>query len=385
MTNESDESARLQAAPLLTVGVEEEFLLVDPDSRTPAPVAEAVIATASAELGDLVGPELTRCQVETRTGPHTSLAEVVGQLHFARQVAAEAAKAHNVGLIASGAPVLAPHGVPPLMPGERYARSSAAFGALDDEEVACACHVHVGFADRGQALAVSNRLRVWLPVLTALGANSPFWAGRDTGHASWRCVTRHRWPVSGPPPLFTSAEHYERLVARLVGTETCLDADGVYWDIRPSRKHPTLEIRVADVGLTVDDAALLAALVRAAAATALDEVLEGRPAPNPDPQLLRAACWRAARDGLRGQAIDLTQRRLEPAADQLRALIQWVSPALDRHGDAALVDAHVARLESAGSGAERQRTAYARRHRFEDVVDMLVTQTLLPPASSSTR
>ncbi|MEU3370399.1 glutamate--cysteine ligase [Streptomyces sp. NPDC006660] len=364
--------------------MEEEFLLVDPRTRTLAPDAEVVIATARAELGPRIGPELTAYQIETRTDPHTDLTALAEQLRTTRLVAARAAADHGVRLVASGAPVLAPPGAPPLTAGERYARSSAAHGALDDEEVACACHVHIGLGDRGQALAVSNHLRTWLPALTALTANSPFWAGRDTGHASWRSVTRHRWPVSGPPPLFASLSHYEDLVAALLATQTCPDTGGIYWDIRPSHTHPTLEIRIADTQPTVDDTVLLTALIRAAAATALREARSGRPAPQPDPQLLRAACWRAARDGLTGTALNLTHHRLEPARAQLRALRDWVAPALAAHpSDARTVDAQLRRIERTGTGAQRQRAAHARRHTYEDVVDTLITQTVAPPGSGT--
>ncbi|MFI6055768.1 glutamate--cysteine ligase [Streptomyces violascens] len=362
--------------------MEEEFLLVDPYSRTLAPAAETVIATASAQLGTCIGPELTAYQVETRTDPHTELSALAEQLYTTRLTTAQAASSHGVHLMASGAPVLAPPGPPPLMPGDRYARSSTAHGALADEEVACACHVHIGLADRGQALAVSNHLRIWLPTLTALTANSPFWTGRDTAHDSWRCITRHRWPVSGPPPLFTSLAHYEDLVATLVATQTCPDTGGIYWDIRPSHTQPTLEVRIADAQPTVDDTILLTAIIRAAATTALHQVLDDRPPPDPDPQLLRAACWRAARDGLTGTAINLTHRHLEPAHVQLRRLRDWIAPALTAHpDDAKIIDARLRQIERTGTGAQRQRTAHARRNRLEDVVDTLTAQTLTPPNS----
>ncbi|MFD8702827.1 glutamate--cysteine ligase [Kitasatospora sp. NPDC059648] len=367
------------SGPRLTVGVEEEFLLVDPDSRMVAPRAEEVIATAVLELGGLVGPELTRYQVETRTEPHVDLADLAEQLYAHRVRLARAAAGHGVRIVSSGGPVLAPDGTPPVMPGERYARSVAAFGALDDDQVSCALHIHVGLDDRHQALQVGNHLRVWLPALIALAANSPFWRGRDTGYASWRAVAWRQWPVSGPPPYFDSLQHYEELVTALIGTGTTLDRAGIYWDIRPSHHLPTLEIRVADAALTVDDAVLLAALVRAAAATALDAFHHGGSAPRPDPQLLDAACWRAARDGLAGKAVDLAGPRLEPAECRLHALLSWVRPALQHHGDARHVDALVSRLKVHGTGSDRQHAAHRRRHRLIDTVDDLVAHVLSPP------
>ncbi|KUN09456.1 glutamate--cysteine ligase [Streptomyces yokosukanensis] len=371
------------SGPLLTVGVEEEFLLVDPHTRLLMPVAAPVIASAEVKLDDRVAPELTCYQVETRTAPHRDLGALAEQLHANRLFLSRSAAAHGAGLVSSGTPVLTPTGAPPFMPGERYERSARAFGALDEEQVCCACHVHVGMANREEAVQVSNHLRAWIAVLIAVAANSPLWGGRDTGHASWRTVCWARWPAAGPPPYFESAGHYDDLVATLVGTGVVLDAGGIYWDIRPSHHVPTLEVRVTDAGLTVDDTLLIAALVRAAAATALTEVREGRPAPQPDPHLLRAASWHSAREGLTGTVLDPVSRRLTPSSRRMHSLLAWIHPALTRHGDAALVDSLLSRLSLQGTGAVRQRAALRRRHRPADIVDYLLTRTLAVPGDNS--
>ncbi|MCK7624464.1 glutamate--cysteine ligase [Streptomyces sp. RS10V-4] len=376
--------ASVSRAGPMTIGVEEEFLLIDPETRLLAPVADAVIAKAAPALGDHVTPELTRYQVETRTDPHTSLAALAEQLHATRRQVAEAAATSGARLVSSGAPVLLPAGPPPLTSGERYARSAAQFGALDDEQVACACHIHLGFDDRDLALRVSNHLRVWLPALITVAANSPFWDGRDTGYASWRNIAWNRWPVAGPPPHFASTGHYDDLVATLIGTGAVLDHRGVYWDIRPSHHLPTLEVRVADAAPTVDHTVLLAGLVRAAAATALESVRRGEPAPQPDPHLLRAACWRAARHGLAGHAVNLTHHALEPTQRHLRDFLTWLRSALSRHGDLRHVETLTAHLHRHGTGAAYQHRAYRRRQRLTDIVDDLVTRTLSPPLPRGT-
>ncbi|MFK0290506.1 glutamate--cysteine ligase [Streptomyces sp. NPDC090442] len=367
----------------MTVGVEEEFLLIDPETRTLAPVAEAVIAKASPLLGDRVTPELTLYQVESRSEPHTSLADLAEQLHAMRLHLAQAATASGARLISSGAPVLLPAGPPPLSSGERYVRSAAQFAALDDEQVSCACHIHIGFENRDQALHVSNHLRLWLPALITVAANSPFWGGRDTGYASWRTIAWNRWPVAGPPPYFASTSHYDDLVATLISTGAILDHRGVYWDIRPSHHLPTLEVRVADAALTVNHTVLLAALVRAAAGTALNAVRRREPVARPEPHLMRAAHWRAARDGLAGQTVNLSHphHRLEPAQHHLRDFLTWLRTALHRHNDLRHLEALACHLQHHGTGASHQRRAYQRRHRFTDVVDDLVTRTLTPPVS----
>ncbi|MFE7413815.1 carboxylate-amine ligase [Streptomyces laurentii] len=369
----------------LTVGVEEEFLLVDPGTRQVVPAAPPVIATARARLGDLVGPELTRYQVETRTAPHRDLGALAEQLYANRLHVSRAAAAHGAGLISSGTPVLAPGGPPPLMPGDRYARSARTFGALDEEQVCCACHVHIGVDSREEAVQASNHLRGWIAVLIAVAANSPLWDGRDTGHASWRTLCWARWPAAGPPPYFESAGHYDELVAGLVDTGVIIDAGGVYWDIRPSHHLPTLEVRVADAGLTVDDTLLIAALVRGAVAAALDAVRAGLPAPPTDPHLLRAASWRSARNGLTSALIDPASRGLVPSSRLMRGLLDWIRPALARHGDAERVASLVSRLGLHGTGAVRQRAALRRRGEASDSVDYLLARTLAAPTLGTDR
>lgn len=359
----------------LSVGIEEEFLLVDPVSRTLRPEGPQVADSAAGELGHRVGTELTRYQVEGRTEPHTCLNEAVAELRTVRAGLARAAAERGLRIASSGSPITGPVAPVPLTPGPRYAESMSLFRALDDEQSACACHVHIGVADPSEAIEVSNHLRPWLATLTALAANSPYWDGRDTGYASWRTIAWGRWPVAGPPPYFDSPAHFEDLVDELILTRTVLDRGGLYWDVRPSHHLPTVEVRVADAALTPEDTVLLAAVVRALVATALTAIRAGEPAPRPGPEILRAASWRAARDGLAGQSLDPFTRRLVPAAAQVERMLRVLSPALRHSGDLDLVRSQWRRLRTQGSGADRQRAAYRHRSSVHDVVDHVIGAT----------
>ncbi|MEE4419125.1 MULTISPECIES: glutamate--cysteine ligase [Streptomyces] len=369
------------AASPLTLGVEEEYLLVDPVTREVSPQAQKVVAQASsAGLGDRVGTELTCYQVEARTEPHTVVRELGEQIRSMRAVVADAAGRQGLRLVSSGAPVLGQSVPPPITEGPRYAQSVATFRALDDEQTACACHIHVGIADLGRALQVSNHLRPWVPTLISLMANSPYWSGRDTGYASWRVMTLARWPISGPPPYFESPAHFDDLVGRAIEVGAVMDRGGLYWDIRPSSHVPTLEVRVADAAATADETVLFSAIVRAMVATALKAVDAGEPAPRPRPELLRAACWRAARDGLSGQSVDLPTSHLVPAGARVDRLLTWIRPALRAYGDLGLVRFGWSRLRAVGNGADRQRLAHQRRRSLPDVVDHLIAAASPPPA-----
>lgn len=362
----------------LTVGVEEELLLIDPATRTLRPQGPQLVGEAAGELGDRASTELTRYQVELHTDPHTCLKEAAGQIRSTRAAAARAAARLGLRIASTGTPVLGQTTPVPITPGARYARSAAHFRALDDEQTACACHIHVGLPDPRDAVHVSNHLRPWLPTLTALSANSPFRDGRDTGYASWRTTTWGRWPVAGPPPYFESPTHFDDLVDTLIETEALIDRGGLYWDIRPSHHLPTIEIRVADAALSPDDTLMLAAIVRALTATALTAVHAREPAPRPAPEILRAACWRAARDGLAGQGIDPLTGRLAARTTLVENLLHTITPALRHHDDLDLVHEQWQRLRTEGTGADRQRAAYRQRSSTHDVVDYLVSATCPP-------
>ncbi|MFI7388429.1 glutamate-cysteine ligase family protein [Streptomyces sp. NPDC049813] len=182
-----------------------------------------------------------------------------------------------------------------------------------------------------------------------------------------------RWQVAGPPPYFESAAHFEDLVGRLITCETLLGRSGVHWDIRPSHHVPTLEVRVVDAASRPDDTLLLAAAVKGLALAALTAVRQGQAAPRPEPEMPRAGYWRAACDGVRGQSVDLRSGRLRPTTQALVRLWETALPALATQ-DLALADAARHRLTREGNGADRQRAAYRRRHRLNDVVDHLVHQ-----------
>lgn len=243
-----------------TVGVEEEFLLVDPDTGEPVARNEAVAQHAKAH-GVELQLELTSCQVETATEVADTCEEVRAQLTRLRRIAADAAEAAGARLLAVGLPPTVPHEFP-ITDKKRYRRIAERFGMIAHEQGICGCHVHVAVPDRDAAIAVSNRIRPWLPLLLAVTANSAIYRNTDTGHASWRSVLWQRWPSAGPPPQFESADEYDAVVRMFLDTGAMLDDGMVYWDVRPSANFPTVEVRVADVPATVAESVLLAALVR---------------------------------------------------------------------------------------------------------------------------
>ncbi|MFJ8741226.1 glutamate--cysteine ligase [Embleya sp. NPDC127516] len=366
---------------MTTLGVEEEYLLVDPVSGLPVPAAERVRAEASLrpgiDLGD-VQPELLKAQLEVATPVCSSLDEINGHLSRMRRELSAAAERIGCRMVACGT---APAGDGKLMEVSehpRYLAIRANARRLADVQLIHGMHVHVAVPDRETGVQVVNRIRPWLPVLVAMGANSPLWQGLDTGFASWRTIHYARWPVEGQPPLFADLEEYERRVDALLAVGVMLDRGQVYWQVRLSERFPTVEIRCPDVQLRADDAVMLAGLVRALVVTALHQHDEKAPYAAPEPELLRAACWLAARDGLEGDLFGPvgpagTARRIQ-AGDLVCELLEHVTPVLDEFGDTAQVFSLVDRLILQGTGADRQREAFVAGG-LPGVLDLLISDT----------
>lgn len=334
-----------------TVGVEEEFLLVDPDSGQPRAVAAAVLGGAAA--GAPLEGELQRQQLETGTRPCSTLDDLDRELRRTRGQARSAARAVGVELVPLAT---SPLPVAPLVSAEpRYERMAQRFGRTGAEQLTCGCHVHVGVGSEEEAVAVVDRVRPWLAPLLAVSVNSPFWDGCDSGYASFRNQVWGRWPSAGPTGVFGSRARYRQVVAGMLAGDTVLDEGMVYFDARVSRRHPTVEIRVADVCLWHDDAVLVAALTRALVETAARAAEAGVEPDAVPTEVLRLAAWRAARSGLDADLVDPTTWRPAPASRVLAALVRHVEPALTDTGDLPVVRELLARLRARGTGAARQR------------------------------
>jgi carboxylate-amine ligase len=355
-----------------TLGVEEEFLLLDPDTGTNLAVAPDVLA----RLNEQAHQEFRPSMLEMVTPVCTSLAELRGHLLALRAAAADAAARAGARLTPIAAtPVAEPDRTPSDDP--RFHAIARHYGPIARDPALCGCHVHVGVPSRDEAIEVCGHLRRWLPIVQALAANSPLCEGADTGFASWRSVQLLRWPSLGPTPHHESAAGYDQAVAALVASGVMLDESMVLWYARPSARFPTVEVRVADVCPTAGDTVLIAALVRALVEAARAEIAAGRPArPVPD-EPLRAAHWNAARTGVDGTLLDPGSGRARPAWDLVDDLLRFVTPALRHHGDQQVVAAELARIRRDGTGAARQR-----RILREDGLPALLDRLAVRPQNS---
>ena len=338
-----------------TVGVEEELLLVDPETGAPVAVAGSVLAGA-----DGLEAELQQQQIEIGTEPCQSLTQLAEQLRHWRSEAAAAAGRAGALIVATGTSPLPV--VPELTIKPRYRAMVEAFGLTTAEQLTCGCHVHVGVDSAEEGVAVLDRIRGWLPVILALTVNSPFWQGVDSGYASFRSQAWTRLPTAGPTDPFGSAEQYHAAVDRLLRTGVALDLGMIYFDARLSHHLPTVEIRIADVCMFRDDALLVAALVRALVETAVRQWRAGEPAPPVETSVLRLATWRAGRSGLEGDLLDPVHGTPLPARQVLAELIVHAGEALADSGDGPAVADLLETVLDRGTGAVHQRRWLQQNH-----------------------
>ncbi|WP_346959375.1 glutamate--cysteine ligase [uncultured Arthrobacter sp.] len=363
-----------------TFGVEEELLIVDPVTGVPVALADALLrglkpapdAGQDQHHGAAAAPaasaghdpyhddsgfsfELKLEQIETQTVPCLDHGGLLQQIRQSRAFTDRAARTHGarVAALATSPLASATH----TTPNPRYATMQKRFGLTVQEQLTCGFHVHTFIESPEEGVAVLDRIRDKLAVLIALSANSPFWNGAETGFESYRTQAWNRWPAAGPAMIFGSLPVYRRVVTRLLESGVLFDEGMVYFDARLARHHPTVEVRVADVCLRAEDAALIAVLVRALVESASREWRDGvDPAPVPT-VLLKMAAWQASNCGLRGELLDFGSFRPAPAAEVVHALVDFVAPVLAEQGELELARRGVDRVLANGTGSQLQRQA----------------------------
>ncbi|HEX8189236.1 MAG TPA: carboxylate-amine ligase [Pyrinomonadaceae bacterium] len=358
-----------------TIGVEEEYQIVDAKTRELRPRALRILPGAQAAVGEQVTPEMYLSQIEIGTPVCRNLFEVRAELTRLRREVNAAAVREGSRIAAAGTHPFSHWEDQEITPRRRYRGIAEEYEQLAREHLIYGCHVHVGVKDREAAIQVMNRARLWLAPLLALAANSPFWLGQETGYASYRTEIWRRWPMAGTPQEFGSRSEYDALVESLVETGSVADATKIYWDLRPSARFETLEFRVTDVCLTVDEAVMIAGLSRALTRTCYGQVARGEPLKRVRPELLRAAKWRAARYGLDADLIDVEEGKSVPAHELVGRLLTRLRNALEEDGAWEEVGELVRATLKGGNGAARQRAAYTRAGSFEDVVEFIVSET----------
>jgi len=369
--------------PPLTIGLEEEYLLVDVETREltidPPP---AMMAECEERIRDLVKPEFLTSQIEVATRVCQTVQEARAELAWLRRTVAEVAGKHGLAPIAASTHPFTDWQEQRHTDKERYHVLARDMQAVARRLLICGMHVHVGIDDDELRIDLMNQVAYFLPHLLSLSTSSPFWRGEDSGLKSYRLSVFDELPRTGLPSRFESFSEYERHVDVLVAAGIFKDASMIWWDVRPSAQFPTLEMRITDVCPLLDDAVGIAALF-----VCIVRMLYRLRANNQrwreyDPMLINENRWRAKRYGTDGGLLDFGKGEMVSCADLLEELISMVYRDAEACGCVDEV-VHCRNIIARGTGAHRQLARYeqsvaeGRSHRDAlcDVVDMLIEET----------
>jgi carboxylate-amine ligase len=344
--------------PSFTVGIEEEYLIVERDSRDlvrePKP---GFLERCSELLGGQVTPEYLQCQVEVGTRPHGTVPEAKADLTRMRKGIAEAAAEFGYAPIAASTHPFAQWRSQSHTRKPRYDELRVDLGAAGRRMLICGCHVHVCVEDDDLRIDLMTQSAYFLPHLLALSCSSPFWGGEDTGLASYRLTVFDALPRTGLPDNLISFGEYRRLVDQLVSAGCIEDATKIWWDIRPSAKFPTLEQRVTDVCSRVEDAACIAAVFQSLMAFLYRLRTRNQRWRIYPATLIRENRWRAQRYGVSGKLVDHGRSVMAPFTELIEELIDLIGPDAEALGCRAEV-LHARRIAREGTSADRQRAVY---------------------------
>ncbi|MBL4627154.1 MAG: carboxylate-amine ligase [Roseicyclus sp.] len=339
-----------------TLGIEEEYLLVDQDSFDLVEAPDALMEACVSKLSSQVSPEFLQCQIEVGTGICHTIADARADLARLRSTVAECAQGFGMVPIAVSCHPFADWKNQTHTNRDRYNQLARDLGGVVDRMLICGAHCHVGLPSENDRVDIMRQLSYFLPHLLALSTSSPFWQGRDTGLASYRLTVFDNLPRTGLPPEFASFEEFRRTVDLLVNMDIIEDSSKIWWDLRPSHKFPTLETRICDVSPRIEDQLALAAMIQC-----LTRMLMRLRGVNQrwrvyDRFLINENRWRAQRYGVSAGLIDFGRGAVVPMPELVDELIELTAEDADALGCAAELE----RLRDMAleTSAERQRKVY---------------------------
>ena len=362
-------------APSLTIGIEEEYQIVDPQTGELRSYITEILEEGRLILREQVKPELHQAMVEIGSKVCHTPAELREELVRLRRAIMELAAKNGLKIIAAGTHPFSSWMKQEITPLERYSGVKQDMQELAQRLLIFGTHVHVAIEDREFLIDAMNVARYMLPHLLCLSTSSPFWMGRNTGLKSYRSIIFRNFPRSGIPRVFHSWADFSYLVDTLVKTHSIPDGTKIWWDIRPNWSYPTLEARVCDVCTRVDEAVCVAAIFQAIVAKLWKLRRDNMTFRVYPLDLVEENKWRAVRYGLDGKLIDFGKQEEFPARDLIRELIEWfIGDVIDELGSRREVE-YAYKILQEGSSADRQLATYERTGDLKAVVDQLIRET----------
>jgi carboxylate-amine ligase len=358
--------------PSYTLGVEEELMILD--GKTFA-LANEIDAIVEAYAGDgEVKPELLQSVLEIATPPCRDVAEAGAHLRRLRREVADAAAMKGLAIGSAGTHPFALWEDQRVSADPRYRELIAALRFIARQEIIFGLHVHVGMDDPEKAVHVANGMRVHVPILQALSANSPYWRGDDSGLASARMPIFRAFPRVGIPPYYKDWADYERRIGFMVDAGVMADPTYLWYDVRPHSKFGTVEVRAMDAQTHVEHTIALTALIQAMAKELSEHFEAGEQLSDYPYEMLDENKWLAARHGLDGELVDLPDRRMVPTKELARRLYDRLREHAQELGAESELEGILDLLEK-GTGATRQRVVYEANHDWTELLSEIVKAT----------
>ncbi|MFD0986837.1 carboxylate-amine ligase [Methyloligella solikamskensis] len=375
--------------PSFTIGIEEEYLLVNPETRDlePSPPPE-LLEKCEEALGNHVSPELLRAQIEVATPVCSSMQEARDEVARLRRTVAGIADEFGLGLIAASTHPFAEWEQQKTTEKERYLSLADDLQQIAHRMLTCGMHVHIGMEDEELRVDLMNQAAYFLPHLLALSTSSPFWEGRSTGLKSYRLSVMDELPRTGVPQQFSSWGEYKRTVDVLVNAGLIEDASKIWWDLRPSARFPTLEMRITDICPLAEDSICIAAIFACVCRMLYRLRRQNQRWRSYPPVLIRENRWRAQRYGTEEGLVDFGKGCLVPFAELIEELLELIREDAEELGCASEIK-HVRTIMERGTGADRQLERFialkeagaGEREALQGVVDLIRDETVSFPES----
>ncbi|MEM7582413.1 MAG: carboxylate-amine ligase [Acidobacteriota bacterium] len=358
----------------LTLGIEEEYQIIDPETRELKSYIQELLEQGQLVLHDQIKQEFLQSQVEVGSSICHNIQEVREEVVRLRTSIHKLAASNGLRVAAASTHPFSAWLAQDISIGERYSKLRTDMAELARRMLIFGMHVHVGIDDKELMVDVMNQARYFLPHLLALTTSSPFWVGRDTGLKSYRTVIFESLPRTGLPPNLKSWADYEEFIQTLVSTHCIDEPTKIWWDVRPHPKFPTLEFRVCDICTKIDEAVCIAALVQAIVAKLIKLRLNNQSWRTYRHHLVTENKWRAVRYGVQGNLIDFGRQAEVPMKTLAHEMLEFVDDVVDDLGSRSEVE-YVHTILEGGTSADRQLEVYRQTNDFKAVVDHLVAET----------
>jgi len=358
-----------------TLGIEEEFQIVDPQTRELRSHVSEFLDEGRMLLGEQIKPEMLQSQIEVGTGVCKNIQEARADITRLRAIISSLAQKNGLKIVAASTHPISRWQDQMIFDDERYELLIEELQTVARSLLIFGLHVHVGIADKDRQIHIMNASRYFLPHVLALTTSSPFWMGHNTGLKSYRSEIFKKFPRTDIPDHFESYSGFERYVALLVKTGCINDGKKIWWDCRPHPFFPTLEFRICDIPTRVDDTIAIAGLFQAIVAKLTRLIEKNLGFRLYRRMLIQENKWRAVRYGLDGSMIDFGKQKEVPTKDLIRELLEFVDDVLDDLGSRKEVE-HIHTILDRGTSADEQLRVYKETNDLKAVVDRLMELTL---------